>query len=158
MATNWTETGTKGFFYVEIDDEVKIEPIIGNGIEFQSYTVDISPIPSDAGLQNAILRFIPCHHDHVIATFTFIGERVYDPSFAALANALDQVFFHCTIHNKTIVKKPLWRYLQSDDLRGAVSRSFRDRIGNARNEEEKADFLLAFRYALAAFDNDEPPN
>lgn len=157
MATNWTETGTKGCFYIEIDDEARIEPIIGNGFEFQNYTVDISPIPSDVGLQKAILELIPKHHDHVIANFTFTGERVYEPNFQALARALEQVYFHCTIDNRTTLKKPLWRYLQSDDLRGSVSRSFRDRIANAKNEEEKSELLLSFRYALAAFDNDEPP-
>lgn len=157
MATSWTETGTKGFFYIEIDEETRLEPIISNGLEFQEYTIDITPIPSDVGLQKVLLELIPKHHDHVIAAFTFTGERIYEPNFSGLANALEQVFFHCTIHNKTIVKKPLWRYLQSDDLRGSVSRNFRDRISRAENESEKSDLLLAFRYALAAFDNDDPP-
>ena len=157
MATKWTESGTKGCFYVELDDTVRIKPIIGGGLEFENYTVDISPVASDVGLQQLILKLIPDHHDHVIASFLFTGERVYEPNWNALASALDKVFFHCTIQNDTVVKKPLWRYLQSNDLRGSVSRTFRDRLAAAQNEEEKSELLLALRYALSAFDNDDPP-
>ena len=158
MATKTSEVGTKGCFYVELDDEPRIEPLIGNGIEFQEYTIDLSPVPSDVGLQKLLVDRIPKHHDQIAATFRFVGERVYEPNFAALSRALEQIFFYCTISDETKVKKPLWRYLQSGDLRGGVSRNFRDRIEMARDEDEKADFLLAFRYALAAFDDDPPPN
>ena len=158
MATKSSETGTKGCFYVELEDGTpRIEPLIGNGIEFQEYTIDLSPIPSDVGLQKLLVERIPKHHSQIAATFTFTGERVYEPNFEALQRALSQIFFHCVLRDETTVKKPLWRYLQSDDLRGSVSRSFRDRIETARDEDEKADFLLAFRYALAAFDDDPPP-
>lgn len=157
MATKWNETGTKGCFYVELDNEVRIKPIVGGGFEFETYTIDISPIASDTGLQRIILDLIPKYHDHVIASFFFTGERVYEPNWESLANALDKVFFHCTIQNNTVVKKPLWRYLQSDDLRGNVSRNFRDRLANAQDENKKSELLLALRYALASFDNDDPP-
>ena len=70
---------------------------------------------------------------------------------------LGQVFFSCVVTDRTTLKKPLWRYLQQDDLRGAVSRKYRDLIEAAENEDEKARLLLALRYALAAFDSDTPP-
>lgn len=59
--------------------------------------------------------------------------------------------------DETVPKKPVWRYLQQDDLRGAVSRRYRDLIEASNSSEEKEALMLALRYALAAFDDDPRP-
>ena len=91
------------------------------------------------------------------ATLVLTGERIYDPNLPALRRVLDQVFLSCTVSDETIPKKPLWRYLQQDDVRGAVSRRYRDLIEAASSPKEKEALTLALRYALAAFDEDSRP-
>ena len=158
VATKSSETGSKGYFYIELDEEeIHFETIDSGGIEFDDFSIDISPILSDVALQEVLIRKIPKYHDRIITTLTFTGERTYSPNFPALSRALDRIFFHCTIRDETTEKKPLWRYLQNDDLRGRISRSFRDKIETARDETERADFTRALQYALAAFENDSMP-
>ena len=151
------ETGPKGFLLLTVDETVKAQFVSSKAVEFASIDIDLSPIPSDTGLQKVLIDRIPQNHDRVAAAVTLTGERVYEPNLAALRRVLGQVFFSCVVTDRSTLKKPLWRYLQQDDLRGAVSRKYRDLIEAAENEDEKARLLLALRYALAAFDSDTPP-
>lgn len=151
------ETGPKGFLLLQIGDTVKAQFIASKAMEFAQIDIDLSPIPSDTGLQKVLISRIPPNHDRVCAAVTLTGERVYEPNLAALRRVLSQVFFSCTVLDRTVLKKPLWRYLQQDDLRGAVSRKYRDLIESAADETEKERLLFSLRYALAAFDGDNPP-
>lgn len=151
------ETGPRGFLLIEISDTIKAQFIASKALEFQNIEIDLSPIPSDTGLQKVLIDRIPQHHERVAAKVTLTGERVYEPNLAALRRVLDQVFFSCTVLDRTTLKKPLWRYLQQDDLRGAVSRKYRDLIEASADPAEKEQLLFALRCALAAFDGDTPP-
>lgn len=151
------EVGAKGFLLIQIGDTVKAQFIESKAMQFAHIEIDLTPIPSDVGLQKVLIDRIPKKPDHVCASVVLTGERVYEPNIVALRRVLDQVFLSCTVSNETIPKKPLWRYLQQDDIRGTVSRRYRDLIEAAPSSEEKDDLTRALRFALAAFDEDPMP-
>ena len=151
------ETGPKGFLLIQIGDTIKAQFIESKAVQFARIEIDLTPIPSDVGLQKVLIERIPKKHDSMCATLALTGERIYDPNLPALRRVLEQVFFSCTVSDETIPKKPLWRYLQQDDVRGAVSRRYRDLIEAASSSKEKEALTLALRYALAAFDEDSRP-
>ena len=152
-----SETGPKGFLRIEIGETVKAQFIESKAVQFARIEIDLTPIPSDTGLQKVLIERIPKNHDRVCASVVLTGERVYAPNLAALRRVLGQVFLSCEVTDQTVPKKPLWRYLQQDDLKGAVSRRYRDLIESANSPEEKEALMLALRYALAAFDGDPKP-
>lgn len=151
------ETGPKGFLLIQISDTIKAQFIESKAVQFSRIEIDLTPIPSDVGLQKVLIERIPKKHDSICATVALTGERVYDPNLPALRRVLEQVFLSCTVSDETIPKKPLWRYLQQDDVRGAVSRRYRDLIEAASSSKEREALTLALRYALAAFDEDSRP-
>lgn len=151
------EIGPKGFLLIQISDTIKAQFIESKAVQFARIEIDLTPIPSDVGLQKVLIERIPPRHDSICATLALTGERIYEPNLSALRRVLDQVFLSCTVCDETIPKKPLWRYLQQDDVRGAVSRRYRDLIEAASSPEEKDTLTLALRYALAAFDQDSRP-
>lgn len=151
------ETGAKGFLLIQISDTIKAQFIESKAVQFSRIEIDLTPIPSDVGLQKVLIERIPQKHDSMCATLALTGERIYEPNLSALRRVLDQVFLSCTVCDETIPKKPLWRYLQQDDVRGAVSRRYRDLIEAAPSPKEKEALTLALRYALAAFDEDSRP-
>ena len=152
-----TETGRKGFLRIEIGETIKAQFIESKAVEFSRIEIDLTPIPSDTGLQKVLIERIPKNHDRVCATVALVGERIYKPNLTALRRVLGQVFLSCEVVDETVPKKPVWRYLQQDDLRGAVSRRYRDLIEASNSSEEKEALMLALRYALAAFDDDPRP-
>lgn len=151
------ETGSKGFLLLEVGDTIKAQFIESKAVQFTRIEIDLTPIPSDTGLQKVLIDQIPSNHDRVCATVVLTGERIYEPNLTALRRALSQVFLDCTVTDETVPKKPLWRYLQQDDLRGAVSRRYRDLIESTESQEDKDLLMLSLRYALAAFDSDPRP-
>ncbi len=151
------ETGAKGFLLIQIENTIKAQFIESKAMQFAHIEIDLTPIPSDVGLQKVLIDRIPKNPDHICASVVLTGERVYEPNVTALRRVLDQVFLSCTVSNETIPKKPLWRYLQQDDIRGAVSRRYRDLIEAAASWEEKENLTRALRFALAAFDEDSIP-
>lgn len=152
------EIGPKGFLLIQIEDTIKAQFIESKAVQFSRIQIDLTPIPSDVGLQKVLIERIPKKHDSICATLVLTGERIYDPNLSALRRVLEQVFLNCTVYDETIPKKPLWRYLQQDDVRGAVSRRYRDLIESAASSQEKEALTLALRYALAAFDEDARPS
>lgn len=151
------EIGAKGFLLIQIENTIKAQFIESKALQFARIEIDLTPIPSDVGLQKVLIDRIPKKPGHICASVILTGERIYEPNVTALRRVLDQVFFSCTVSNETIPKKPLWRYLQQDDIRGAVSRRYRDLIEAAASSEEKEDLTHALRFALAAFDEDSMP-
>lgn len=151
------ETGPKGFLLLEAGDTIKAQFIESKAVQFARIEIDLTPIPSDTGLQKVLIERIPKNHDRVCATVALVGERIYEPNLTALRRVLTQVFLDCTVTDETVPKKPLWRYLQQDDLCGAVSRRYRDLIESTESPEDKEMLMLSLRYALAAFDGDPRP-
>lgn len=158
LTTHPMDTGEKGFYLLILRDaQAGVEFLSSQAPEYATFSIDMADIPSDIGLRQALLPHIPKAHARTIATLKLTGERVYEPNLTALHRALDQVFFQFIVQDESVLKKPLWRYLQSTDLRGNVTRNFRLKMEAAHTQEEKEQYLLALRYALAAFDHDAPP-
>lgn len=151
------DTGSKGFLLIEIEQTIKAQLIQSKAVQFMNIEINLTPIPSDTGLQKVLIERIPKNHHQICATITLVGERIYEPNLSAMRRVLEQIFLRCDVVDKTVPKKPLWRYLQQDDLRGAVSRKYRDLIEAAHTPEEKEHLILSLRYALAAFDDDPCP-
>ena len=89
-------------------------------------------------LEQALAEQIPKNHAKVCASVTLTGERCYEPDFPALRKALDTVFLHAVLTDRTTTRRSLWRYQNDDDLRGAVTRRYRTQIEAASSEEESA--------------------
>ena len=65
----------------------------------------------------------------------------------ALRRVLEQVFFSCTVSDETIPKKPLWRYLQQDDVRGKPAAAYRESSSKPLPPPRKEALTLALRCA-----------
>ncbi len=157
MTTHRMDTGEKGMYLLHMHDAVTLDVLSTQSPEFMPLSLDLTAVPSDVGLRQALIPLIPASHARTIAVLTLTGERIYEPNLTSLRTALEQVFFQFTLLDESVVKKPLWRYLQQDDLRGQVSRTFRQKLETARTQEEKDRYMLAFRYVLAALDDDNQP-
>ncbi len=152
------DTGVKGFLFGQLGSETKFRFIPGGGIEFHTLNIDFTPLASDRMLEQALAAQIPKNHAKVCASVTLTGERCYEPDFPALRKALDTVFLHAVLTDRTTTRRSLWRYQNDDDLRGAVTRRYRTQIEAASSEEEKARLTLSLRYALAAMDGESQPS
>ncbi len=151
------DTGRKGFLFGQLGDEVKFRFIPSGGFECHNFQIDFTTLASDRMLEQALAAMIPKNHGKIYAMVELVGERCYEPNFPALRKALGQVFLQAKLFDHTTTRRSLWRYMQDDDLRGGVTRSFRSRIDQAADEAEKNRLTLSLRYALAALDGEAQP-
>ncbi|WP_122788689.1 metallophosphoesterase family protein [Intestinibacillus sp. Marseille-P6563] len=152
------DTGRKGFLFGQLAEELKFRFIPSGGFECHSYKIDFTTLASDRMLEQALTALVPKNHDKVCASVELVGERSYEPNFPALRQALDAVFLHAQLTDHTTTRRSVWRYLNDDDLRGGVTRSYRAKMDEAVSEEEKSRLMLSLRYALAALDGDALPS
>lgn len=157
MGVGLDDMGPKGFLFGELSDQAKFRFVPGGGIEFHEYKIDFSTLADDRAFEQAIRVQIPKNHAKVCANLALCGERSYEPNLPSLRHALEDVFFHHSISDETMMRRDLWRYLTDDDLRGGVSRRYHAMLSAASSEEEKQRLTLSLRYALAALDGEQPP-
>ncbi len=151
------DTGRKGFLFGQFGDDVKFRFIPAGGFEYHNYQIDFTKLSDDRMLEQALTALVPKNHKQVFADVVLHGERRYEPNFPALRKALDTVFLCAKLTDRTTTRRSIWRYVQDDDLRGSVSRKYRELMDATTNEAEKSQLLLSFRYALAALDGEAAP-
>lgn len=151
------ETGPRGYLFGTVAKgacDLRFKQSCG--VPFLTLTQDMTGIPDDRALGRAIAAAIPAGHERACLTLELIGERSYEPDLAGLRRALSQVCVHAALRDHTTVTLDPWRYEQGDDLRGAVTRRFRERYDAETGAEGRAQRLLALRFALAALDGVDP--
>ena len=151
------DIGAKGFLFGQIGDPTKFRFIPGGGVEFHPLKIDFTPLSGDRMLEQALTAQIPKNHAKVCASVELIGERSYEPNLPALRSALDTVFLHASLSDRTTTRRSLWRYREQDDLRGSVTRKYHGLMKGAADEDEKGRLTLSLRYALAALDGEAHP-
>lgn len=152
------DIGPKGFLFGQIGEETKFRFIPSGGVEFHQLKIDFTPLASDRMLEQALTAQIPKNHTRVCASVELVGERCYEPNLSALRGALDAVFLHAAVSDRTTTRRSLWRYQTDDDLRGGVTRKYRALLDSTADEEEKARLTLSLQYALAALDGEAVPS
>lgn len=152
------DVGAKGFLFGQIGEETKFRFIPSGGVEFHPLKIDFTPLSSDRMLEQALTAQIPKNHTKVCASVELVGERSYEPNLPALRSALDAVFLHAVVSDRTTTRRSLWRYQNDDDLRGGVTRKYHALISGTDEADEKSRLTLSLRYALAALDGETMPS
>ena len=150
------DTGDKGFLSGAVDkDGTSLRFNRPNAVRFEEIDIPISQVTEDKELAELVRDHLPEQCGRVCATMYLIGERKYDPDIVSLEGALCQIFFHCFVKDRSHVRRDPWYYLNHEDLRGAVTRHYRELVDAASNQLEQARLMRSLGYALAALDGEK---
>lgn len=152
------EDGARGYLLGTVEKgKAELRLVPSGGIVFETLTIDMTGICDDRSLGRAVAGRIPEVHDRACLTLELTGERAYEPDLVGLRRALQKVCVHAALRDRSARALDLWRYLENDDLRGAVTRRYRVKYENAVHEDAQNAALAALKIALAAFDGLELP-
>ena len=155
MGLSVTDIGDKGFLSGAVDkDGTSLRFHRPNAVRFESIDIPLGQVTEDRELAKLVRTHLPEHCERVCATLYLIGERKYEPDLEGLEGALNQIFFHCFIRDRSHVHRDPWDYMNRDDLLGAVTRRYRTMLDAADNQIEQARLLRSLGYALAALEGE----
>lgn len=153
------ESGARGFLSGTVTrNELHLDFCTAGGVEFLSTEQPMTGIANDAELARALSTHVPENHARVCSTITLTGERSYKINMSSLREALAKIFLLVDVLDESRQYRDPWRYLQTDDLRGAVTRRFQKQADAATDKAARAQALYALNIALAALEEEPFPD
>lgn len=152
------ESGPRGYLCGSIQaDSVDLRLVPSGGMQFETIRQDLTGVQDDRALGRAVASRIPTDYERTCLTLELTGERSYEPDLSGLQKALARVCVYAALHDRTTVAQDPWRYRDSDDLRGEVTRRAREAYDACEEKSGRAQHLLALRIALASLEGSDFP-
>lgn len=142
----WDEPGEKGYYIVQLDDDITLRRESFPGIRFRDETVDVTQ-----GAAQPLERLLPPGHSRDFFRLTLTGNA--DPDISALRHRFSRIP-NLWLRDRTRPPVDLWAGAGADSLEGVFFRMLQEAADEAE-EPEKSRILLAARLSRALLEGRE---
>jgi len=151
------ETGRKGCYLVEFDNEVKVRFLPLGGVQYLTLSVDIS---GSADPVSAIIGSLPDNSANGVFRIALKGE--YPPQNLRISEISERItphVYHAVVQDRTTLPRSIWEQAGEDTLCGLFLSILHEKLSNEGISDDMRNIVeLAARYGYAALNGEEAPS